>query len=343
MDLFGDLPAPSEYQASLDEASAGNIEYRAGTSYKRKAEVDYEQAAKKSAQATAFELRSFVRDRKGEREDMQDAHTICENLHEEIKNLDSSVIRLHFYGVFDGHGGARASKFVADHLHHNIALKFPKGDVKAIEKEIKKSFIDAFKKTDDDFLREATKFKPTWKDGTTVVGMFVINDIMYILNLGDSKAVLARINDKTQSAVAMPLTNDHTPTQYEERMRIQKSGGQVREGRVHGVLEVSRSIGDGQFKSHGVSCVPDIRRCQLTLKDKFVILACDGLWKVFSPHEVVSFVLDVLIRSKVPATDTKTEEDARFEAACTRLTNEAIRRGSDDNITVLIVSINRVL
>ena len=38
---------------------------------------------------------------------------------------------------------------------------------------------------------------------------------------------------------------DHSPTVYEERMRIQKAGGVVVDGRVQGVIEVSRSIGDG--------------------------------------------------------------------------------------------------
>ena len=31
-----------------------------------------------------------------------------------------------------------------------------------------------------------------------------------------------------------------------------------------GVVEVSRSIGDGRFKHCGVTCVPDIFKCQLT-------------------------------------------------------------------------------
>lgn len=35
-----------------------------------------------------------------------------------------------------------------------------------------------------------------------------------------------------------------------------------------GVLEVSRSIGDGPFKKHGVSCIPDVKRCQLQENDK---------------------------------------------------------------------------
>ena len=43
-----------------------------------------------------------------------------------------------------------------------------------------------------------------------------------------------------------------------------------RDGRVLGVLEVSRSIGDGQYKRCGVTSVPDIRRCQLTPNDRYV-------------------------------------------------------------------------
>ena len=41
-----------------------------------------------------------------------------------------------------------------------------------------------------------------------------------------------------------------------------------REGRVMGILEVSRSIGDGPYKKHGVICIPDVRRCQLTDNDR---------------------------------------------------------------------------
>ncbi len=41
-----------------------------------------------------------------------------------------------------------------------------------------------------------------------------------------------------------------------------------REGRVMGQLEVSRSIGDGPYKNHGVSSVPDVRRCVLGDNDR---------------------------------------------------------------------------
>ena len=43
-----------------------------------------------------------------------------------------------------------------------------------------------------------------------------------------------------------------------------------RDGRVMGILEVSRSIGDGQFKKLGVSCVPEVRKCQLQDTDRYL-------------------------------------------------------------------------
>ena len=39
-----------------------------------------------------------------------------------------------------------------------------------------------------------------------------------------------------------------------------------------GVLEVSRSIGDGSYKNHGVTCIPDVKRCQITQDDRYIQL-----------------------------------------------------------------------
>ena len=41
-----------------------------------------------------------------------------------------------------------------------------------------------------------------------------------------------------------------------------------------GVLEVSRSIGDGQFKAHGVSCVPDVKKFSITTEDRSLLMLC---------------------------------------------------------------------
>ena len=100
--------------------------------------------------------------------------------------------------------------------------------------------------------------------------------------------MIVRSNKKNEY-FPIVLTKDHNPTLYEERQRIQKTGAHVKDGRILGVLEISRSIGDGQFKSYGVSCIPDIRKCQLNSTMKYIVVACDGLWKSFTNEEVVEF------------------------------------------------------
>ncbi|XP_014393120.1 PREDICTED: integrin-linked kinase-associated serine/threonine phosphatase 2C isoform X4 [Myotis brandtii] len=286
-----------------------------------------------------FGLKGYVAERKGEREEMQDAHVILNDITEECRPLSSLITRVSYFAVFDGHGGIRASKFAAQNLHQNLIRKFPKGDVISVEKTVKRCLLDTFKHTDEEFLKQASSQKPAWKDGSTATCVLAVDNTLYIANLGDSRAILCRYNEESQKHAALSLSKEHNPTQYEERMRIQKAGGNVRDGRVLGVLEVSRSIGDGQYKRCGVTSVPDIRRCQLTPNDRFILLACDGLFKVFTPEEAVNFILSCLEDEKIQSREGKPAVDARYEAACNRLANKAVQRGSADNVTVMLVRI----
>jgi serine/threonine protein phosphatase PrpC len=63
-------------------------------------------------------------------------------------------------------------------------------------------------------------------------------------------------------------------------------------------------------------------------EDDFVVLATDGLWDVMSSPNAVAFIHALL--------EASTDDDERDQIA-TMLVEEALRRGSYDNITVIIV------
>ncbi|XP_075013813.1 integrin-linked kinase-associated serine/threonine phosphatase 2C isoform X2 [Calonectris borealis] len=305
--LFDDLPPASSgdtaSSASEQVSSAGSH----GKGEKRKSLEEEEKngreelVEKKVCKGSVgiLGLKGYVAERKGEREDMQDAHVILNDITEECQPLPSQITRVSYFAVFDGHGGVRASKFAAQNLHQNLIKKFPKGEVVSVEKTVKRCLLDTFKHTDEEFLKQASSQKPAWKDGSTATCVLAVDNILYIANLGDSRAILCRYNEESQKHAALSLSKEHNPTQYEERMRIQKAGGNVR----------------------------------------FILIACDGLFKVFTPEEAVNFIMSCLEDKNIQTREGKLEADARYEAACNRLANKAVQRGSADNVTVMVVRI----
>ncbi|KAK5976964.1 Integrin-linked kinase-associated serine/threonine phosphatase [Trichostrongylus colubriformis] len=214
-----------------------------------------------------LQLISVLGCRRGQREDMQDAHLLIEDL---SLNL-SFVKRCAMFAIFDGHAGIRAAKYCEENLPALLKKKLSSyTDLNTLEKQLKRIFTETYKSVDEGFLAEARKTKPVWKDGTTVTCVLLLNDSLYVANLGDSKAIVCRSKEDGFSHIE--LTVNHNPTMYEERMRIQKAGGTVRDGRVDGIIEVSRSIGDGQFKTHGVTCIPDMKKLTITSRDRFLFL-----------------------------------------------------------------------
>uniref|UniRef100_A0A8C5ECK1 Integrin-linked kinase-associated serine/threonine phosphatase 2C n=1 Tax=Gouania willdenowi TaxID=441366 RepID=A0A8C5ECK1_GOUWI len=332
MDLFDDLPELSQSQ------SCSEFEDHQRKTKRKRHDDDEEEEEEEMKKVCKGFLLGFVAARRGEREEMQDAHVLLPDFKSFLKAPPNHISRVSYFAVFDGHGGARASRFAAENLHIALSKKFPSVDTppENMERLIRKSLMDAFRQTDEEFLRKASSLKPTWKDGSTATCVLIVDDVVYVANLGDSRALLCRretMGEGQQRMVTFSLSKEHNPTIYEERMRIQRAGGTVRDGRVLGVLEVSRSIGDGQYKRCGVISVPDIRRCRLSTNDRFVLLACDGLFKVFTADEAVDFVVCTLKQEQTEGAELG------YEAACQQLASEAVRRGSADNVTVVLVPI----
>ena len=66
------------------------------------------------------------------------------------------------------------------------------------------------------------------------------------------------------------------------------------EGRVNGSLNLSRALGDMDFKQSKellpaeqmITAMPDVRTLRLQSGDEFLILACDGIWEMLTNQEV---------------------------------------------------------
>ena len=82
--------------------------------------------------------------------------------------------------------------------------------------------------------------------GCTACSALITPTEIYVANAGDSRAVLAKKSG--DKLVAVELSTDHKPDLPEEKSRIEKAGGFVEENRVKGILNLSRSIGDLEYK-----------------------------------------------------------------------------------------------
>ena len=82
--------------------------------------------------------------------------------------------------------------------------------------------------------------------GCTACSVLITPTDLYVANAGDSRAVLAKkVEGKV---VGVELSVDHKPDLPEEKGRIEKAGGFVEDNRVKGVLNLSRSLGDLEYK-----------------------------------------------------------------------------------------------
>ncbi|XP_078175417.1 putative protein phosphatase 2C 59 [Carex rostrata] len=214
-----------------------------------------------------------------------------------------------FFGVFDGHGGIRAAEYVKRHLFSNI-IKHPN-----FISDTKSAIVDAYNHTDSEFLKcENGQNRDAGSTASTAV---LVGDRLLVANVGDSRAVICRGGN------AVAVSRDHKPDQSDERQRIEDAGGFVMWAgtwRVGGVLAVSRAFGDRLLKQFVVA-EPEIKEEVVDNSLEFLILASDGLWDVVSNEEAVAMVRPI--------------EDP--EQAAQRLLQEASKRGSADNTTVVIV------
>jgi len=257
---------------------------------------------------------------KGLRGQNEDKHNIILN----IEGIKKDIANINFYSIYDGHGGKYVSKYLSETLYkYFLTKKTPYPLTKNYVYEVYNKIQNNLKKTNN-------------ANRTGSTGLVVINfrhngeNYLNILNTGDSRCVLCRDN------IAIPLTKDHKPHWPEEKTRIELLNGKITfdgyDWRIND-LSVSRAFGDVDstpFLTH----IPDIFRYKLDKNDKFFVLACDGLWDVMSNQDVVNFIINNSYDLKTNTRINKNTNIAKL------LAEFALKKGSSDNISIIIVFIH---
>ncbi|XP_010517433.1 PREDICTED: probable protein phosphatase 2C 30 [Camelina sativa] len=256
--------------------------------------------------------------KRGRRGPMEDRYVA------EVDQDDDGAYKNAFFGVFDGHGGPKAAEFAAMNLRNNIeaamAAARSGGEFWSMERAIREGYI----KTDEDFLKEGSR------GGTCCVTALISKGELAVSNAGDCRAVMSR------GGTAEALTSDHNPSQANELKRIEALGGYVDccngVWRIQGTLAVSRGIGDRYLKEW-VIAEPETRTLRIKPEFEFLILASDGLWDKVTNQEAVDVVRSYFVGVENPNT----------LLACKKLAELSFKRGSLDDISVIIIQLQHFL
>lgn len=244
-----------------------------------------------------------------------------------------------FGAVFDGHGGPKISRYLRQNLYANLQALKPVGP-NATVADHQQALGAALEKVD----REVSRISHWSFQGATAVAAWILpGQTLLVANIGDSRAILSH------NSTAVTLTQDHKPDEPKEQARIEASGGRVvwsglvddlgnpvPDGgvyRVNGNLALSRAVGD-RSERPAICADPEFTIVSLDDQAQFVVLATDGLWDVMTSQDVVDLV------------QFKLQEQGECDEAQTKLLQskmseflvaEALRRGTYDNVTVVIL------
>ncbi|RZC75959.1 hypothetical protein C5167_000066 [Papaver somniferum] len=300
----------------------------------------------------------------GRRREMEDAVAIHPSL---CRENSSSSSRLHFFGLYDGHGCSHVAMSCKDRMHKLVKEEI-ENPVAVIPEQWKELMERSFSRMDKEVIqckddgtipminrscRCELKMPQCESVGSTAVVSIVTPEKVVVANCGDSRAVLSR------GGKAVPLSTDHKPDLPAELQRIQSAGGRVIywDGpRVLGVLAMSRAIGDNYLKPY-VSSEPEITVTDRTEEDEFMILASDGLWDVVSNDTACDIVRMCLLngsgRVVLPQSSSAgvmknvfgggSNPDKACSDAAMLLTKLALARRSADNVSVVVVDLRKDL
>ncbi|KAJ6429052.1 hypothetical protein OIU84_020648 [Salix udensis] len=273
-----------------------------------------------------------------------------------------------FVGVYDGHGGPEAARFVNESLFENIK-KFTSENNGMSADVINKAFLA----TEEEFL---SLVKKQWLNKPQIASVgacclvgVVCGGILYIANAGDSRVVLGRLERAIKEIKAVQLSYEHNASiesVREELHSLHPDDPHIvvlkhKVWRVRGLIQISRSIGDAYLKRAEfnrepllakfrlpepfdkpiLKAEPTILVQKLYPEDQFLIFASDGLWEQLSNQEAVDIVHSCprngVARKLVKAALCEAAKKRETRYSDLKKIDRGVRRHFHDDITVIVL------
>ena len=256
-------------------------------------------------------MKYFFTSVNGRRDKNEDAHNRIINLNGEF---DKNKNLINFFGIYDGHGGNKVSKFLEKnmpkiYLNKNLTFPLSKQQHYKIFNDLQKKIIE----TKDGFESGSTSL---------ICIFYRYNDDLYIntLNLGDCRCVFVYNDDKIKV-----ITTDHKPNEINEKKRIKNLGGKIWKDEENTFrikeLSVSRCFGDNDTAPY-ISQQPDITIHKITNNLKYIVLGCDGLYDVINNDEIPELL-----------------KNFKGKNYAVELVKYVINKGTTDNVSVIVIEL----
>ncbi|KAK8356846.1 hypothetical protein V6Z12_A05G381900 [Gossypium hirsutum] len=239
-----------------------------------------------------------------------------------------------FVGIYDGHGGPEAARFINEHLFDYIK-KFTTENHGMSAEVINKAFLA----TEEDFL---TLVKKQW---------------------------LSRLEKAFKEVKAIQLSTEHNvrcESVREELQSLHPDDPKIvvlrhKVWRVKGIIQIARSIGDAYLKKDEfnkepllprfrvsepfekpiLQAKPSILVQKLSPKDRFLIFASDGLWELLSNQDAVNIVNACprtgIARKLVKAALREAAKKREMRYSDLKKVDRGVRRHFHDDITVIVL------
>ncbi len=175
------------------------------------------------------------------------------------------------FGVFDGHGGDAAARFMRAHLMDELMFQLQAFNPVVLSDE---GIWNALKMT---FVRLSERFDED-PSGTTATVALMLDGKLWVANVGDARTLVVDAAGHVEQ-----LSADAKPTDQRFERGVANRGGYVLFGRVNAVLGVARAIGDHEIA--GVSARPKIVVTPIPSGAQ-IFLGCDGNFDVASTAQI---------------------------------------------------------